>query len=47
MSCISRYNLVDLGGALLILVYHLVDSNCYLVNFSCRTLRLIIHMMLT
>lgn len=42
MSCISRYNLVDLGGALLILVYHLVDFNCYLVDFSCRKLRLIL-----
>lgn len=33
MSCISRYNLVDLGGVLLILVCHFVDSNCYLVDF--------------
>lgn len=35
MSCISRYNLVDLGGVLLILA-------CYLVDFSCRKLRIIL-----
>lgn len=42
MSCISRYYLVDLGGALLILVCHLVDFNCYLADFSCRKLRIIL-----
>lgn len=42
MSCISRYYLVDLIGALLILACHLVDSNCYLADFSCRKLRLIL-----
>jgi len=42
MSCISRYNLVDLGGVLLILVCQLIDSNCYLADFSCRKLRLIL-----
>lgn len=35
MSCISRYNLVDLGGVLLILV-------CQLIDISCRKLRLIL-----
>lgn len=35
MSCISRYNLVDLGGVLLILV-------CQLIDIGCRKLRLIL-----
>ena len=41
MSCISRYNLVELIGVLLILVCHFVDFNCYLVDFSCRKLWII------
>lgn len=35
MSCISRYNLVDLGGVLLILV-------CQLIDISCRKLWIIL-----
>lgn len=35
MSCISRYNLVDLGGVLLNLI-------CHLIYFSCRKLRIIL-----